>query len=155
MARPTGIELLLSDINAIQRGKWLPGDDAEKLVSGAVRLPMSTYAPNIMGQEVEATGLGIIQGDPDGRIVPILGTLRPVPWAEGHVAQVQVEMRMTTAQISFLSARQQLAKVLDRFADTRPAPGAGDRAGILPAANAQDQLDPAAPALPPAQGAEL
>jgi len=112
---PDRIELLLSDINAIQRGKWLPGDDAEKLVSGAVRLPMSTYAPNIMGEEVEATGLGIIQGDPDGRIVPINGSLRRVPWAEGHVVQVQVEMHNGDGEISFLSARQQLAKVLKRF----------------------------------------
>ena len=113
---PDRLELLLSDINAIQRGKWLSGDDAKKLTLGQVRLPMSTYAPNIMGQEVEATGLGIIQGDPDGRIVPIPGTLRIVPWAEGHVAQVQVEMEDETGEISFLSARQQLAGILKRFA---------------------------------------
>lgn len=112
---PDRLELLLSDINAIQRGKWLAGDDAKKLTTGAVRLPMSTYAPNIMGQEVEATGLGIVQGDPDGRITPILGSLRPVPWAEGHVAQVQVEMQDEDGQISFLSAREQLRRVLDRF----------------------------------------
>ncbi len=114
---PDRMELLLSDINAIQRGKWLAGDDAAKLTKGQVRLPMSTYAPNIMGQEVEATGLGAVQGDPDGRIVPIDGTLRPVPWAEGHVAQVQVEMQDKDGQISFLSARQQLAGVLRRYAE--------------------------------------
>lgn len=37
--KPDRLELLLSDINAIQRGKWLPGYDAHKLVSGAGRLP--------------------------------------------------------------------------------------------------------------------
>ncbi len=114
---PDRIELLLSDINAIQRGKWLAGDDARKLTEGKVRLPMSTYAPNILGQEVEATGLGLVQGDPDGCIVPIDGTLRPVPWAEGHVAQVQVEMTEADGKISFLSARQQLAAILQRFAE--------------------------------------
>lgn len=114
---PDRLELMLSDINAIQRGKWLSGDDAAKLTKGQVRLPMATYAPNIMGQDVEATGLGIVQGDPDGRIVPIKGTLRPVPWAEGHVAQVQVEMEDEDGRISFLSARQQLAGILKRFAN--------------------------------------
>lgn len=113
---PDRMELLLSDINAIQRGKWLPGDEPQKLTGGQVRLPMSTYAPNIMGEEVEATGLGIVQGDPDGRIVPIKGSLKRVPWAAGHVAQVQVEMIDGDDRISFLSARQRLAAVLDRFA---------------------------------------
>ncbi|MCG6901696.1 MAG: glutamine synthetase family protein [Rhodobacter sp.] len=113
---PDRLELLLSDINAIQRGKWLPGDDAAKLDGGTVRLPMSTYAPNIMGQEVEATGLGIVQGDPDGHIVPITGTLRPVPWAKVHVAQVQVEMVDEEGAISTLSARRLLTNVLKRFA---------------------------------------
>ena len=55
---PERIELLLCDLNAVLRGKWLPGEDAEKLVKGGVRLPMSTYAPNILGAEVEETGLG-------------------------------------------------------------------------------------------------
>lgn len=114
---PDRIELLLSDINAIQRGKWLPGDEPGKLIGGQVRLPMSTYAPNIMGEEVEATGLGIVQGDPDGTIRPIPGTLKPVPWAAGNVAHVQVEMTGADGAASFLSARQRLAAVVQRFHD--------------------------------------
>ena len=112
--QPKRIELLLCDLNAVLRGKWLPGDQAEKLVKGAVRLPLSTYAPNILGEEVEATGLGIVQGDPDGMIVPVPGTLKPVPWSDG-VAQVQVEMEEGGA-ISPISTREILRVVVDRFA---------------------------------------
>ncbi len=101
--RPERIELLLCDINAVLRGKWLPGDQAKKLVSGGVRLPLSTYAPNILGAEVEETGLGIVAGDPDGQLMPVAGSLRPVPWAEGNIAQVQVEMLAPEGGISPLS----------------------------------------------------
>jgi len=78
--QPDRIELLLPDINAILRGKWLPGTDAGKLTKGQVRLPISTYAPNILGEELPETGLGIVAGDPDGIIHPVPGTLKPVPW---------------------------------------------------------------------------
>ncbi|MEZ5812757.1 MAG: glutamine synthetase family protein [Rhizobiaceae bacterium] len=113
---PDRIEMMLCDLNAVLRGKWLPGDEIGKLLDYGVRLPMSTYAPNIMGLEVEATGLGISKGDPDGYIVPVAGTLKPVPWANGNVAQVLVEMVDEDDQISRLSTRLHLANIVERFA---------------------------------------
>ena len=115
--RPDRVELMLCDINAILRGKWLPGDDEEKLSQGGVRLPLSTYAPNILGEEVEATGLGIQVGDPDGHLFPVAGSLRPVPWATvgTMVAQVLVEMHDETDEVSLLSPRRQLETMLARF----------------------------------------
>lgn len=117
---PDRIELMLGDINAILRGKWLPGDQPDKLAGGAVRLPLSTYTPNILGEEVNETGYGSAVGDPDGRLVPIPGTLYPVPWAEGNVAQIQVGMvdeEDPSGEISILDPRKQLDNVLKRFAE--------------------------------------
>jgi len=114
---PDRIEMMLCDLNAVLRGKWLPGDEVDKLINGGVRLPMSTYAPNILGSEVEATGLGITIGDPDGFIVPVDGTLKPVPWANGNVAQVLVEMVDEDGKTSALSTRNHLKNVLVRFTD--------------------------------------
>ena len=113
--RPDRVELMLCDLNAVLRGKWLPGEDEAKLASGGVRLPISTYAPNILGEEVAETGLGIVVGDPDGRIVPVAGSLKPVPWATGNVAQVQVEMLDTGEGISDLSPRKQLQNMVKTF----------------------------------------
>ena len=114
--RPDRVELMLCDINAILRGKWLPGEDEAKLAGGGVRLPLSTYAPNILGEEVEATGLGITVGDPDGRLYPVPGTLQPVPWARGQkVAQVIVEMHDDEDDVAFYSSRRQLENMLARF----------------------------------------
>ncbi|HGG04445.1 MAG TPA: glutamine synthetase, partial [Aliiroseovarius sp.] len=113
--RPDRVELMLCDLNAVLRGKWLPGEDDAKLAEGGVRLPLSTYAPNIMGEEVAATGLGIIAGDPDGRVIPIVGSLRPVPWAKGNVAQIQVELLGPDGEISSLSPRLLLQTMLARY----------------------------------------
>ena len=112
---PDRLELMLCDLNAILRGKWLPGDATGKLANGGVRLPISTYAPNILGQEVQATGLGIVAGDPDGVLQPVPGSLRPVPWAKGNIAQVQVEMVDGDGRINALSPREILGNVLARF----------------------------------------
>ncbi len=119
---PDRIEMMLCDLNAVLRGKWLPGDEIGKLHDFGVRLPMSTYAPNIMGLEVETTGLGITKGDPDGYIVPVPGTLKPVPWANGNVAQLLVEMVDEDGRISGLSTRQHLKNVLERLAKDKLHP---------------------------------
>ncbi|MEO1329357.1 MAG: glutamine synthetase family protein [Pseudomonadota bacterium] len=113
---PERIELLLCDLNAVLRGKWLPGDAIDKLDKGAVRLPMSTYAPSIMGYELGGTGFGIAVGDPDGVLVPISGTLKPAPWASAPAAQMLVDMCDVDGTICALSARNILKTVLDRFA---------------------------------------
>lgn len=113
--RPDRLELMLCDLNAVLRGKWLPGDDEAKLASGGVRLPLSTYAPNILGEEVAATGLGLIMGDPDGRIMPVPGSLKPALWAKGNVAQVQVEMLDDAGEVSELSPRKQLQNMLASY----------------------------------------
>lgn len=114
---PDRLELMLCDVNAVLRGKWLPGDGAQKLASGGVRLPLSTYAPNIFGEEVGETGLGLVEGDPDGVVVATPGTLRPVPWAAGNVAQVLVELQGNDGAISQLSGRETLAAMVRKFSD--------------------------------------
>ncbi|SLN37682.1 Gamma-glutamylputrescine synthetase PuuA [Pseudoruegeria aquimaris] len=113
--KPDRIELMLCDLNGVLRGKWLPGEGAAKLAKGGVRLPLSTYAPNIFGEEVPATGLGIVVGDPDGEIRPIPGSLQRVPWVGGNVAQVQVVMTDDSGEVSYLCPQARLQAVLDRF----------------------------------------
>ena len=113
---PDRIELMLCDLNAVLRGKWLRGDDLVKLEKGDVRLPLSTYVPNIFGSEVEATGIGSVVNDPDGFLEGVAGTLSRATWHSDHVAQMLVEMRAEkTGPISTLSSRKILQSVLDRF----------------------------------------
>ena len=147
---PDRIELNLCDLNAVLRAKWVPGGEADKIASGAVRLPLSTYAPSIMGTEVSGTGLGIEAGDPDGILVPIEGTLRPVPWRSGRpgkVAQVLVEMTDPSGTVCTYSPRSLLKRMLARFNDRhwRPVVATELEFYIIRA-----RSDPAQAPLPPA-----
>ena len=113
---PDRVELMLCDLNAVLRGKWLPGSEIAKLTGGGVKLPLSTYAPNILGSEVESTGLGIVVGDPDGVLRPVPGTLKPMVWAEGNVAQVLVEMGPAGEPVASYSPREVLRRNVDVLA---------------------------------------
>ena len=55
-------------------------------------LPGSMFALDIEGGTVEDTGLGFSDGDADRPCMPIPGTLVPVPWQTGRIAQVQLRM---------------------------------------------------------------
>lgn len=112
---PDRIEMMMCDINAVLRGKWLPGTDISKLQNGDVRLPLSTYALNIAGYEVDETGLGSIVNDPDAAVVSIPGTLMPVPWLSDNVMQVMVDLTDDNQEITQLSPRYVLQQMLARF----------------------------------------
>ncbi len=113
---PARIELMLCDVNAVLRGKWLPPDSIGKLDQGAVRLPVSAHAPTIMGYDASGVGLGIEVGDPDGPLTPVLGTLKPVTWSSEPAAQMLVDMKGPDGALSFLSTRRILAETVARFA---------------------------------------
>ncbi len=153
---PERVELMLCDLNGILRGKWLPGNQIDKLITGGVRLPISTYAPNIMGSEPPQTGLGIVAGDPDGVIVPVPGTLKPIPWVQSNAAQLLVEMDMD-GQLSPLSTRGLLNSLVDQFAAKSLFPVVATELEfyvLKPRINASDQPVPP-DRLPDAQNYDL
>ena len=107
--------MLLPDINGRMRGKWLPADSADKLAAGKVRLPLSTYALDIFGEDVDEAGLAQATGDPDGAAHPVAGTEAPVPWAEG-AAQALVTLRGLDGAPCAYCPRTVLAGIVERFA---------------------------------------
>lgn len=108
------IELLFPDMNGVMRGKWLPGDSARKLLSGGIRLPMSTYALDIFGEDVEATQLAAPIGDPDGIATPVLNTLKPIPWSE-DAAQIIMTLREPNGADCIYDPRSRLASQVARL----------------------------------------
>ena len=156
---PERIELLLCDINGVLRGKWLPGDQAAKLAAQEVRLPISTYAPTIMGTEPPQTGLGIVAGDPDGFMLPVAGTLKSVPWAKGKVAQVLVEMadHPGKQEISPLSSRSVLHNIIRRYkaAGLRPVVASELEFYLITPRSRAEQAPSPPELLPQAQNYEL
>ncbi|HEY8595922.1 MAG TPA: glutamine synthetase family protein [Devosiaceae bacterium] len=108
------IELLFPDMNGVFRGKWLPPDSITKLVDG-VRLPISSYAVDIWGRDVEETGLALASGDPDGVGVPIISTLGMVPWSEHPTAHVLMTLETGEGEPCIYDPRQRLVAIVDRL----------------------------------------
>lgn len=88
------VDPLIVDMVGAVRGKRLAIDALDKVIGGGVVLPGSTYVMDILGNNVEETGLGPPDGDPDYPIHLVEGTLAPVPWAP---RRAQALMSMTRA----------------------------------------------------------
>ncbi len=109
------IELLFPTINGIFRGKWLPPDEISKLAKGAVRLPVSTYALDTWGVDVEETGLGAVDGDPDGIGIPVMGSLARIGWTKHPAAQILMTMVTMDGEPCRYDPRHVLASAVSRL----------------------------------------
>ena len=111
------IEAIFPTINGIYRGKWVPPGEIAKLANGSMRLPVSTYALDSWGEDVRASGLGIINGDPDGTGYAICETLSRMSWTKKPAAQVIMQLVMRDEKNSPCpyDPRQQLAMMQQRF----------------------------------------
>lgn len=74
------IDLMLSDMNGVIRGKRIEAASLAKIAQEGMCLPASVFALDICGDTVEQTGLGFEQGDGD-RICHLLPhSLSMIPW---------------------------------------------------------------------------
>lgn len=111
------IDLLLPDMNGLLRGKRITRDALEKVYADGVCLPMSLIATDITGNTVEETGLGYDIGDEDRICRPIPGTLKPVPWQSGPMAQALLIMEDGKGGAFSANPREVLKSVLARYAE--------------------------------------
>ncbi|MFD2191260.1 glutamine synthetase family protein [Pistricoccus aurantiacus] len=110
------IDLLISDLNGVQRGKRIPRENLAKAYQTGINLPASLFALDINGNTVEETGLGLDSGDGDRVCRPVSGTLMPTPWLRnGRHAQLTMTMFEPDGRPFFADPRQVLARVLERF----------------------------------------
>ncbi|MEM6904723.1 MAG: glutamine synthetase, partial [Pseudomonadota bacterium] len=115
--RVEAAEVFVIDTNGIARGKLIPAEMLDKLAEGGMRLPTSTLALDIFGSDTEEAGVAIERGDPDGVLVPVPGSLAPLPWAERPTAQVQVQVLEPDGSPCPYDPRQVLSRVIDRAED--------------------------------------
>lgn len=120
----TTVELLVSDLNGVIRGKRIERDLLEKVYESGFYLPGSVMALDATGTTVEETGLGAEEGDRDRLCLPIPGTLATVPWQGEERAQALFCMFETDGETPFaMDPRQVLARVCERFRELGYTPG--------------------------------
>lgn len=86
------VDILLNDLNGVFRGKRIPVTNLSKLEKGCY-FPASVFAMDILGNTVEAAGLGQALGEPDNICVPVEGSLIPSAADPENLAQILLTMR--------------------------------------------------------------
>ena len=81
-------EVLLHDLNGIQRGKWLPRDQIAKVFKGDYKMPQTTCSLDCWGRDLEA--LVLQTGDADGVCTAHPTTLARVPWADKPLSLIHI-----------------------------------------------------------------
>ena len=80
MQRQAEVDIFLTDLNGILRGKRLPLDLLEKVLKEGYKMPRSVLGVDIWGDDVAANGLVFETGDSDGICQPLPQT----QWAKGE-----------------------------------------------------------------------
>jgi glutamine synthetase len=112
------IDLLIGDLNGVLRGKRVGRGNLEKAFTDGINLPASVFALDILGNTIEATGLGLASGDADRVCRPVPGSLMPSPWRrDGRQAQLLMSMHETDGGPFFADPRHVLARVLSRLTE--------------------------------------
>tara|TARA_B100001939_G_scaffold317850_3_gene304805 strand:+ start:2650 stop:4041 length:1392 start_codon:yes stop_codon:yes gene_type:complete len=108
------IEVLQPDMNGILRGKWITPAGLAKLCAGQVKLPQTTLALDVWGNDIDK--LVFDKGDPDGYCHPVAGSLVRVPWSQTPAAQVLTTMHDARGAVLPYDPQGVLQRQLERLA---------------------------------------
>ena len=109
------VDLLISDMNGVVRGKRIERASLHKVYEKGINLPASLFALDINGSTVESTGLGLDIGDADRICFPIPGTLCNEPWQKRPTAQLLMTMHELEGEPFFADPREVLRQVVSKF----------------------------------------
>ena len=85
------VEVLLTDLNGVFRGKWLPRDNLKKVfTNGDFKMILTSVTPDIWGRDVAS--LCAATGDGDGLCSPIVSSLKRMPWLKRPTAQMFLQL---------------------------------------------------------------
>ncbi|RDE25256.1 glutamine synthetase [Motiliproteus coralliicola] len=107
------IEVLLTDLNGTQRGKWIEPHKLDKLFQWDFKMPLSAVMPDIWGRDIEP--LCDRTGDADGLIKPVVSTLKREPWLARPTAQMMMSMVQQRGSPWGCDPRVVLEQVLARY----------------------------------------
>jgi len=109
------LDVLIVDWQGALRGKRLPGTHRDKILNSGARMPISTQALDIWGDDCdEITALGLSIGDPDGLCVPDLAQsdFHDQPWNPGH-QQILCSLYNEDGSTSEFDSRAILQRAVD------------------------------------------
>jgi glutamine synthetase len=110
------IRVAACDLNGQMRGKRVPGNYADKLEQGAVRMPLSALNVDIFGADIDGSPLVFETGDADGVLRPTDRGAVPMPWLHGAPPLVPMVMHHEDGAPFDGDPRHALENVLKKYA---------------------------------------
>ncbi len=103
------------DLNGVLRGKRMPADQLEKVLSGSVRMPLSICGLDIWGEDIEGGAMVFETGDADGICMPTGRGAMPMSWTRKPTALIPLWMNEEGGAPFLGDPRRALANVVDRY----------------------------------------
>lgn len=116
-ARPeiTSLRAAVCDLNGVLRGKRMPIVQAEKILDGQLRMPLSVTCPDIWGADVQDNPLVFAQGDADGICLPTGRGILPMDWLGSPTALLPLWMQTEAGEPHLADPRRALAAIVARY----------------------------------------
>ncbi|WP_420546687.1 glutamine synthetase family protein [Curvivirga sp.] len=103
------------DLQGILRGKRLPKDQAKKVLTGGLKLPLSGGTTDIWGEDLHENELAMENGDADGICQYTGRGVLPVNWNSSPGAFVPVQMMGEDGKPFLGCSRYALIRLMERF----------------------------------------
>lgn len=103
------------DLNGTLRGKRVPVDQAEKVVEGGMRMPLSVVGLDVWGEDIENSKLVFETGDSDGLCDFTGRDLLPITWLDRPTAMAMLWMRQENGAPFPGDPRRALGSIVDRY----------------------------------------
>lgn len=107
------LEVVLTDMNGVFRGKWLPVSAVDKVLGGQFKMPLTAVTPDIWGRDVPV--LCERTGDGDGICTPVEKSIRPLPWLSHPTAQLFLQLNTEDGTPWEFDPRVVLANVYNKY----------------------------------------
>ena len=109
------LEVLMPDMNGIFRCKRIHRSEFGALFDGALKSPATQPLVTTMGEYDHEVDPRLVAGEPDNRLLPVSGSLAPVPWLASPTGQVIASHYAMGGEPAWMDPRHVLARVLERF----------------------------------------
>lgn len=113
--KPAMIRAAVCDLNGLWRGKLMPAWQLDKVLAGSMRLPISTPAIDVFGEDVADSPLVFDTGDVDGICRPTPRGAMREPWQSGGALFLPMTMEHEDGTPSEVDPRQILAAVASKL----------------------------------------
>lgn len=111
------LEVLMPDMNGIFRCKRIHRSDFDALFAGSLKCPATQSLVTTMGEYDHEVDPRLVAGEPDNRILPVSGSLAPIPWVGSPTGQVLACHYNLDGRPAWMDPRHVLAGVVARFAE--------------------------------------